>query len=191
MQEGTADTVHIMFNSWKHHKTFILEQVSECVSKKDGRQFLTKALSVIGNSVTDFYMGSMSPGEIFSEIVAFLKSEDLYSPEKYNHWLKENGGYRVIVLSDTSCWTLRLGDDATQYVHIHPGRYSPKTIRIKALTLKTIIAAIYWGRIKNSKPTKEDINQARLELLQESPLKNINSIEGIGKAFKLIAGYEL
>jgi hypothetical protein len=185
-----SDTT-VMFNAWKHHRNHIISRITSVSSTALGRQEIMQGLAVIGNSVADLYLGHLSPDEICSEIISMLKTGGNYEPGHYSPWLSQNKGYRMVSLSDASRWTLRLGNDESRYIHIHPGRYSPNTIRIKALTLKTIVVTVYWCRIKNEKANLGIINQARLELLNEPPLKDAGSIAGIARAFKIITGEEL
>jgi hypothetical protein len=188
MEDIQITDMPVMFNAWKHHRNFIMSCVVDLSGHLSGKKLIDEGLAVMGNSVTDLYLGKLSPNEISTEIIGSLKSGGNFDTEDYSLWLSQNKGYRMITLSDSSRWTLRLGNDKDRYIHIHPGRYSPHSIRIKALTLKTIVASLYLCRIKNEIAEPGIINQARLELLQESPLKDAGNISGIVKAFKLIAG---
>ena len=89
----------------------------------------------------DLYLGSLNPRQISNEIINKIKNFGLYTYIKYRKWLSEEGKqYKQIDLSDTSVWMLRFGNEKDRYIHIHPGRYSPNTMRVKAKTLKTAIA---------------------------------------------------
>jgi hypothetical protein len=84
-------------------------------------------------------------------------------------------------------WVLRLGEQAERYIHIHPGRYSPHTVRVKASALKTTIAASVWMKILNqAKLTVELLNYVRKEILGTSPVKSLEATEGFVKLFKLV-----
>jgi len=136
----------------------------------------------------DLYYGNYLPIEISKQIVNYLKGKKVFLPELYKNWLTENGvDYRLINLFDRSVWTLRLGEDAGKYVHIHPGRYSPKTRRVKALTLKSAIFTLCCEKLGEPKMSGiELINEVRRKYLEEPPLKSISKDSGLGKLIELL-----
>ena len=130
----------LTFNCWKHHAGFIKKQIKFYRNEKISGEELQKTLLVIGGSQMDLYVGKLSPQEICDEIISKLRSTEVLAFEDFKQWLFEKGNkYKLIKISDHSVWTLRLGNQEERYVHIHPGRYSPLTLRVKALTLKTAI----------------------------------------------------
>ena len=60
------------------------------------------------------------------------------------------------------------------FVHIHPARYSKHTIRIKATTLKSIIAAKIVLRNTSSIGLSE-MNTIRVKYLHLSPVKSLGT----------------
>ena len=62
-----------------------------------------------------------------------------------------------------------------RYVHIHPAKYSRHTIRVKANTLKTVLALKYASIKLMDKPNYnlQEVNRIRVELLGFSPIKSI------------------
>jgi len=136
----------------------------------------------------DLYFGSYSPVEISEQILNYLKEKKVYLPERYKDWLTENeNDYRLINLFDKSVWTLRLGEDAEKYVHIHPGRYSHNTRRVKALTLKTAIFTLCCEKLGEPKLSgRELINHVRKKYLNEPPLKSVSKESGLGKLLELL-----
>ena len=85
----------------------------------------------------DLYFGNYSIEEISKQILMHLQENKIYSLRDYQNWLgKDDKYYQLVELKDKSIWTLRLGETREKYVHIHPGRYSPHTVRVKAATLK-------------------------------------------------------
>lgn len=88
----------------------------------------------------DMYTGVLAPEVIFEEIITRLMTQDIHLPDAFAAWVAAHDGYTEVTLSDTSRWVLRLSDDAERYIHLHPGRYSPHTLRIKAAALKTAMA---------------------------------------------------
>jgi hypothetical protein len=136
----------------------------------------------------DLYYGRSMPGEIAGQVIKYLSSIPVKDNEQYAEWLLEKGKeYQILTLNDKSVWTLRSGDEINRYVHIHPGRYSPYSVRVKALTLKTAISALACSKIKSASAFDIDlINEARKKILNIPPLKSINNEKGIGKLINLL-----
>lgn len=176
----------INFNCWKHHAGFIKNQIEQIKSKKDV-EALTSCLSKIGGSQMDLYLGNLSPKEISNEVVSSLKREKIFSSEQYVKWLsKNNKDYQLLPMKDKSVWILRLGENPERYIHIHPGRHSPSTIRVKATTLKTIILILSLKQIGEIKSFEtETINQVRIKYLNEPPLKSISKASGLSRLIDL------
>jgi hypothetical protein len=175
----------INFNCWKHHAGFIKTQIVS-IQSKDELEKLKTILLRIGESQMDLYYGNYSPMEISERIVTCLKEKKVFLSTRYKNWLNENE-YKLINLFDKSVWTLRLGEDAEKYVHIHPGRYSPNTKRVKALTLKSAIFTLCCEKLCEPKLTgKELINHVRKIYLNEPPLKSVSKESGLGRLLELL-----
>jgi len=136
----------------------------------------------------DLYYGHLSPKDISDLIIEQLEKKNHLALGSYNQWLREEEtNYKLISLSDNSIWTLRKGDDDARYVHIHPGRYSPHTRRVKALTLKTAIFVLCFEKLGGFKLSGiELINHIRKEYLNEPPLKIFSSESGLSKIISLL-----
>ncbi|GBD86423.1 hypothetical protein BMS3Abin03_00343 [bacterium BMS3Abin03] len=134
----------------------------------------------------DIYLGKLSPQSIAAEIIHKLKQSGSDSISTFKSWLYDTGkDYRLLTVSDKSVWTIRLSNNSKRYVHIHPGRYSPHTVRVKALTLKTaIVSAILSTKEKYFELTF--INNIRVSILNAPPLKSINASSGLGKFLSII-----
>lgn len=181
--------VPILLNCWKHHKNFIRKKISEIFnSGEEGINILKFSLQQIGNSQLDLYLGNITPMEISLQIKNNLKNKNLLEKEPYEKWISESQKfYRMITLSDNSKWTLRLGNDKTRYVHIHPGRYAANTIRIRALTLKTAIIYLYNQQMSHDKiDDLTTINDLRKEFLNVPPLKSLSKSKGLAKIIELL-----
>jgi len=175
----------INFNCWKHHAGFIKKQIQSVLHIQEIDKLKTVLLKV-GESQMDLYYGNYSPMEISEQVVNYLKEKKVFLPERYKNWLSEND-YKLINLFDKSVWTLRLGEDAEKYVHIHPGRCSPNTGRVKALTLKTAIFTLCCEKLGEPKlSSRELINYIRKKYLNEPPLKSISKENGLGKLLELL-----
>ena len=186
MEKNCSVPLPINFNCWKHHAGFLKEQIVTIKSEKELREFRTKLLK-IGESQMDLYYGELSPTNISNHIIHSLREKKLLSQEQYVAWLNnENKDYKLVELSDKSLWTLRLSENPDRYVHIHPGRYSPLTIRVKATTLKTAILILSFKQAgKNEDISTETINQIRKAYLNESPLQSLSKASGLVKLIDL------
>ena len=182
MDENCLIPPPINLNCWKHHAGFIKKQIESVKEIKELDQLKVYLLK-IGESQMDLYFGDYSPAKISEQILDYIHSKKIFSSSQYQEWLSKDGKeYQLIELKDKSIWTLRLGDDAERYVHIHPGRYSPSTVRVKATTLKTAILVLCsekTGEIKTIETEK--INQIRKKYLNEPPIKSYSSASGLGR----------
>lgn len=187
MEENCQIDPPVNFNCWKHHVGFIRTQI-ESIQNKDELETLKIILVKIGESQMDLYYGIYSPIEIRERIINYLKENKVFLPEPYKLWLNENkNNYKLVNLSDKSVWTLRLGENVERYVHIHPGRYSTHTRRVKALTLKTAIFTLCCEKLGDPKLSgKELINEVRRKYLNEPPLKAVTGESGLGKLLELL-----
>lgn len=178
----------LTFNCWKHHTGLIKKQIEFYRGEKISVNELQKSLLVIGESQMDLYVGKLSPQSICDELVSQLKSTGVLAFEEYKKWLFEKGKeYRLTEISDSSVWTLRLGNQEERYVHIHPGRYSPVTIRVKALTLKTAIAVLIINYEKTfTLIDTQQINEVRMKILNLPPIKKVTSNSAVIRVIDIL-----
>ncbi len=168
---------NITFNAIKHHKGFIKTFIAEASAN-----VLYVELRRIGSSQMDLYIGKLPIEAIQQEILALLANDDLLAIENYKKQLIANDGYMEYTLSDSSTWTLRLGEIGQQYIHLHPSRYAKHTLRVKAGTLKTAIAFLAERQTELSTEIVNDV-RARLSL---SPIKNVLETKGIQMILDII-----
>jgi len=187
MDENSFVPLPIHFNCWKHHAGFIKEQIKPSLSEKEIETYRSSLLK-IGESQMDLYLGKFSPEEISNQIITMLKREKILSLEYYKKWLSEDGkDYQLISLKDKSIWTLRLSENQKRYIHLHPGRYSPYTIRVKATTLKTAILVLCLEQVGEMKSINtESVNHIRKKHLNESPLKSLSKASGLMRLIDLL-----
>jgi len=187
MDEDNLLPPPINFNCWKHHTGFIQKQI-KTLAKKNYLILLKKHLLKIGESQMDLYFGKLTPTEISKQIIYHIKKEKSLERNKYISWLNLDGyDYKLVQLSDKSIWTLRLSENQKRYVHIHPGRYSPHTIRVKATTLKTAILILCFEEAGELEIVNtEAINQIRKEYLNEPPIKAFSSADGIRRFLQVL-----
>jgi ribosomal protein S18 acetylase RimI-like enzyme len=181
----------IHFNPWKHHKNFIRRQIIKYSLQKDaGFKELKKNLLLIGKSQMDLYMGELTIPQIMQNISCWLVKQKVVDKESYKNWLKElSDEYRNIKLPDDSEWTLRLSGNDEKFIHIHPARYSLNTLRVRAATLQSAIAAVVLSRLKSASPYDINIiNESRRKFLGEPPVKTIYKNSGLGRIILLLEG---
>ena len=179
----------VKLNCWKHHLVFIKEQLSPG-HKNVSSDELRKILLQIGESQMDLYLGRLTPKQISSYIIKKLELDGVFKFHNYLNWVSNNGeNYREITLPDKSIWILRKGNEKERYIHIHPGRYSPLTLRIKSLAIKSAIVLIAkFGIERSKKPFLNDVNSIRKEVLNQPPLKSLSPHSGLGKIILLLCG---
>ena len=190
MDENCQIPPPINLNCWKHHAGFIKKQIDSVKEIKELDQLKVYLLK-IGESQMDLYFGEYSPVKISEQILDCLHRNKIYSPDLYKDWLSKDGkDYQLVELRDKSIWTLRLGDDAERYVHIHPGRYSPNTVRVKATTLKTAIFLLCFEQLGEIKSFEtETVNNIRKKYLDEPPLKSFSAASGLGRLIDHLKNY--
>ncbi len=131
----------------------------------------------------DLYTGNLTTLDITQEIKLHLAKANKLDKNTYTDWIKQNG-FAKIQLSDRSEWILLLGNTADKYIHIHPARYSPCSIRVKASTIKTVMA------LTIEMPNLEAINTSEINDLRKkiklSPIKNLEESSNIKNLYLLI-----
>ncbi|MDU1889795.1 MAG: hypothetical protein E6767_03825 [Dysgonomonas sp.] len=161
----------ICFHDFKHHLHSDINWLIENESKWNEEVDLQ--LKSIGDSVLDYYTGILSPEQIKEEVYIYLQDQNLLEKNVYDSWIRGNSGYREIVLSDGSTWVLRTINKQS-FIHIHPGRRSKYTLRVKANTLKTVLCALLFEDIDLFKFDLNLINIYRDNYLDLSRIKIIN-----------------
>jgi hypothetical protein len=160
---------NVRFNALKHHIREISALMTVCTPEE-----LPQRLKTLGNAQMDLYLGLLGKHTIILEILQALGREGISNEEEYAAWLQQQGGFRTITLSDSSVWVLRKGEDRPRYIHLHPGRHSPFTIRVKAAVLKTVIVLCLYQRHQRIAGIDEGtLNRLRGEVLGLPPLKTM------------------
>ena len=176
----------VLLNCWKHHLGFIIHQINTYQSG-DLPGKLKADLLNIGNSTTDLYTGTISPAEAAKIAIRLLKKKKLYRQDIYENWiLGSEDRYRTMEFPDRSVWILKFGDNHERYIHIHPGRYVPNTLRVKATILKSVIGAMVLSRITWVRPGQlKTINQARKTFIGLSPVKSLRPGSELDKLLRI------
>ena len=179
----------ILLNAHKHHVGFLRDRIRQTVAAGPSAiPALAAELVVVGAKLMDLYHGPFSPTEIGENILVRLRTDGLLEPAAFLPWIEAGGGYRVIEFpEDTSQWVLRAGDDE-RYVHVHPARYSPYTIRVRANVLTTAVLALAHVGIHGSDPLDRSVvNRVRIDFLGLAPVgKDLSGEGGIGAVIELL-----
>ncbi len=179
----------VLFNTWKHHAGWIRERIQEYASNgEDGLKALATQTVVLGNALMDLYYGRLTPLEVARDVLAVLHAQDLLDPSKYQAWVEEEGGYRVVgAPTDGSLWVLRMGAAENRYVHIHPGRYAPNTLRVRTNVIKTAILVNGYVLTFGGDPLDIGlVNTVRQTYLELSPMAKLSTSEGLQPLIELL-----
>ncbi len=176
-----------MLNCLKHHAGYISGFISGYKVDASG---LEEQLLVLGKSQMDLYTGDLSPAQVTGEIKSLIGIKLTASERAYLSWLEETSGrYRELSLSDSSMWILLPGKEKGRYVHVHPGRWSPYTMRVRSETLKSAIATLIYCRLHGGDCSGLNvINEARVQLLGLSPVKEAGPRRGLGRMISILQG---
>lgn len=177
----------VLFNCWKHHAGYIKSRIEEFKENSlINPEGIRNEILLIGGSLMDLYLGELSPIKIARSVIAYLDKQKLNDIKSYREWLGgERTDYRKIEIEDQSGWTLRLGEKKDRYIHIHPSRYSPHTIRVRSSSLKS---AILFCSLPDDETESilMKINRIRKEFLNLPPLKNIKSGSALFDLVKIL-----
>ncbi len=133
----------------------------------------------------DLYLGDLTPSQIAEEVLSQLQSEVIHSQNAYQNWVKENGGFRMVSISrDESQWVLRMGEEPGRFIHLHPGRNSPRTRRVRANTLRTAILVCAYLQVEPRPLEVSLVNQVRQQYLGLSPVGKMKGEEGLVSVIK-------
>lgn len=92
-----------------------------------------------------------------------------------------------MIHSDQSVWIVKEGENTDRYIHIHPAKNSVNTTRVRATTLKTVIALkiVLKNPRTDYQPILAEVNNIRIKYLGLSPVKNLQKEKGILKLWQL------
>ncbi len=178
MPENSDILPFIRFNPMKHHRNYMLS-----ILKNVSEDEITRLFEPVCNNYIDVYTGQLSPGEIADAVAGVLRLNGIFQPDDFIRWVEAENGYRLIRLGDRSEWILRKGDDAAQYIHIHPARTGRFTIRFKGSTLKTVFLLKASCADSTDILSIEKVNRIRMQI-GLSPVKKLERHKGILKCLE-------
>jgi hypothetical protein len=187
----TAHTVPppVLFNAWKHHAGWVREQIASAADEGEGGlAVLAGSVVVTGTKLMDFYTGRLTPWEVGERVLSGLRDGGRLDRDPFAAWVGANDGYRVVEMPDDgSRWVLRLGH-GERYVHLHTARYSPHSIRVPGVSLKTAIVANALARTRG-RPVADlaAVNEARRRFLGLPPMARLTDEGGLGEVLRLLA----
>ncbi len=190
----TDDPPHLpvpaLLNTWKHHAGWIRSRIATAVSAGPaGVTALPAEMVVVGTRLMDLYTGSYQPAEVAELVFADLKARGLFEYASLARWLAERGSYALTELPDRSQWTIRLGPAAGRYLHLHPGRWVPNTLRVPANALKSAVMAHAHARLTGGEPTDlAVVNAARKLYLGLLPVRKLTDDGGLGAVIAALQG---
>lgn len=185
----TAHTVPppVLFNAWKHHAGWVRSRIAT-VSDEAGVKALADEVVVVGTKLMDFYTGVLSPWVVAERVLGQLRDAGTSDREPFAEWVRAGDGFRLVeVADDQSRWVLRAGNDE-RYVHLHTARYSPHSLRIPGISLKTAIVANALAHVRGlGMADLATVNEARKRFLDLPPVAKLTDDAGLGEVVRLLA----
>jgi hypothetical protein len=179
----------VLLNTWKHHAGALRRRIAEAArAGAAGLAALAEGMVIIGTELMDLYVGRLTPAEIAAKVVARLQADGLLAPDVYRAWVAEGGGYRLLTFAeDESVWVLRAGDEE-RYVHVHPARWAPATLRVRANVLKTAAMALAYAAAHGGDPMDRALlNRVRAEYLGLAPVgRDPAGEQGVGRVIDVL-----
>jgi hypothetical protein len=127
----------------------------------------------------DLYTGDRTPHDIGQQLLDQLHAAGRLDLDVLRAWLAAHGNFATTPIDDGSTWVLRLGDVDGRYVHVHPGRWTPKTVRVRANVLQTAVLAVVHAAIHGGDPMELGrVNAVRSKYLRLAPLGSAPSGDG-------------
>ncbi|HEX8530775.1 MAG TPA: hypothetical protein VF646_12170 [Cytophagales bacterium] len=178
----------VLFHPLKHHLGWIRAFLQEsALGEAAGLPRVAAQLITVGNSQMDLYTGALAPTAIAGEVIGYLSAHGLLEPARYQSWLEQSGGYRLVPLPDGSWWVLRWGEVEGCHVHIHPARHSPHSVRVKASALKTGLLVAMWERLHGQPAGLEEVNGLRQAWAGLPPIRSTEEAEGFQRVREWLA----
>lgn len=180
--------IPVTFNPMKHHLSFIISEAENL--KFSSIDEISDKLLVIGDNLMDLYTGKLSVDEILAEIQSVLHRLDVFTREDFCRWIS-GSEYKKLILSDSSVWVVKRSVNDENYIHLHPGKRSEFTCRVRGSTLKTVVACWANGKLPEKPNQLDEVNQIRCNWLNLSPVKALQPGKGILKLAVLFKNHTI
>ena len=174
----------ILLNVLKHHRMALRSLIQDAVARGvDFLPVLQEKLLVLGENLMDLYLGELTVSQLSEAVLSKLSSQRTLEYQSFVSWVQAESGYQILTLPhDQSCWVLRASDDKERYIHIHPGRWSPATSRVRAQALKTAVMTVVASQLfHQDRYDIKLVNRVRVEYLNFSPMRSVSPNNGVGK----------
>jgi hypothetical protein len=180
----------VLLNTWKHHAGWIRWRVRQAVETgQEGVDSLPHEMAVIGTRLMDLYTGERTPLAIAIEVIDNLGAANRLEYQPLAAWLNVQGDYSLVELTDGSKWTVRLGPEQGRYLHLHPGRWVPHTLRVQANTLKSAVMAHAHAGLTGRDPGDlAVVNETRRRYLGLLPVRELADDGGLGAIISVLRG---
>jgi hypothetical protein len=178
----------ILFNPYKHHAGALRRRIARAAAEGEaGLPALAAELVVIGSELMDLYTGSATPASIGATFLGQLETTGRLEPAEYRAWLAGKGYDLLDLPEDGSRWVFRVAD-GERYVHLHPGRWVPQTMRVRANVLKSAVMVLACAAVRGGDPlAKRVVNTARVEFLGLSPVGGkLSTDQGLGEVLSAL-----
>lgn len=177
-----------LLNTWKHHAGWIRRRVGQAVGDgRDAVEVLPVEMAVVGARLMDLYTGPFAPAAIADHVGDQLRAAGRFEFDPLSEWLRDSGEYAMLDLPDGSKWTVRLGPADGRYLHLHPGRWVPNTIRVNANTLKSAVMAHALAGLTGRDPADlAVVNEARRKYLGLLPVRELTGDGGLGAVIEVL-----
>ena len=177
MTKETDIPIPVWFNPFKHHRNYIMG-ILEVASA----EVIISMLDPVCNNSNDIYTGTMTPAAICSSVIDILKSNNVFQVADFTRWVASKNGYQRIKLEDQSEWVVRRSSENERYIHIHPARTGPFTIRFKGSTVKTAYLLKTDPTNLQETLSLENVNRMRMQI-GLSPVRKLDRNKGILKCY--------
>lgn len=189
----TDDLPHpALLNTWKHHAGWIRRRIAAAAhSGAESVARLPTEMAVVGSRLMDLYVGTLAPATVAEHVFTDLKARGLFEYEPLAKWLAERGEYAITEVPDGSKWTIRLGPADGRYLHLHPGRWAPHTMRVQANTLRSAVMAHAHAQLTGRDARDLSVvNDARTRYLGLLPVRELTGDGGLGAVIAALNGPE-
>ena len=177
-----------LLNTWKHHAGWVRWRIEQAVQAGPaGVAALPAEMVIVGARLMDLYTGPLTPAAIGTTLIDHLRALGRLEYAPMVEWLQGQGEYALHDLPDGSKWTIRPGPADGRYLHLHPGRWAPNTMRVQANTLKSAVMVVAHASLTGGDPTDlAVVNAARQTYLGLMPVRELTGDGGLGAAIEVL-----